>query len=186
MNTRTKNAAATREALLRAARCRFVEDSYSDVGLREVARDAGCDVAMVARYFGSKEELFREVLRYQPTWLDPGLKRDDLPLFLARLAVRPEEPENEGNFERLLILLRSSSSPATAALVKDAFEQDVLKPLASLLDGDDADMRAALALAILCGTSVLQSIMAVDPLQECRQIDLENRLSKLLRNALSA
>ena len=60
---RAKNAAATRQAMLVAARRRFLQESYENVGLRDVAGDAGVDVALVSRYFGSKEELFKEVLR---------------------------------------------------------------------------------------------------------------------------
>ena len=118
MATRTKNAAATRAALLQAARRRFIEDSYSDVALRDVARDAGVDVAMVARYFGSKEELFREVLRgSEPHWLDPTVTAEELPTLLARLAVQGGAAENRETSDRLLVLLRSSSSPATAGIV---------------------------------------------------------------------
>lgn len=185
MITRVKNAAATREALLRAARRRFVEDSYSDVGLRDVARDAGVDVAMVARYFGCKEDLFREVLRgSEPHWLDPSLTAEELPAFLAKMAVRVDEADERENSDRLLILLRSASCPATQTLVRDAFEEDVLKPMASLLPGDEAYMRASLALAILCGTKVLRSVMTVQPLQECQRADLESNLRELLRRAL--
>lgn len=185
MATRTKNAAATREALLCAARKRFVEDSYSDVGLRDVARDAGVDVAMVARYFGSKEELFREVLRgSQPQWLDPALTAEDLPAFLARMAVHADEEEAQENSNRLLLFLRSASSPTAEALVRDAFEEDVLKPMAGLLSGPDAYMRVSLAMAILCGVKVLRKVMSVHPLQECCGADLESHLRDLLKRAL--
>ena len=61
--TRQRNAAATREAILRAARCHFLTDSYESVGLRDIAGAACVDVALVGRYFGGKEELFRQVLR---------------------------------------------------------------------------------------------------------------------------
>ena len=58
-----KSAAATREKLLASARQRFLRESYDNVGLRDIAADAGVDVALVGRYFGSKEQLFTEVLR---------------------------------------------------------------------------------------------------------------------------
>lgn len=185
MNTRTKNAAATRAALLVAARRRFLDGSYSDVGLRDVARDAGVDVAMVARYFGSKEELFREVIRgAHPDWLDPGLTAEALPALLAKMVVHGGDPEERENFDRLIIMLRSSSSPATAALVRTAFEEDVLEPLAALLSGDDAHVRASLALAVLSGFKVLRTVMTVQPLHECQQVDLEASVRDLLHRAL--
>ena len=57
---RPRNASATRDAMLAAARERFARHSYDDVGLRDVARDAGVDAALISRYFGSKEDLFRD------------------------------------------------------------------------------------------------------------------------------
>lgn len=185
MNTRTKNAAATRAALLVAARRRFLDGSYSDVGLREVARDAGVNVAMVARYFGSKEELFREVIRGDHSgWLDPGMKAEELPAFLAKMVVHGGDPNDRENSDRLIIMLRSSSSPATAALVRVAFEEDVLKPLAALLPGEDAHVRASLALTVLSGFKVLRTVMTVQPLKECQQVDLEGHVRGLLQRAL--
>lgn len=185
MNSRTKNAAATRAALLTAARHRFLNGSYTDVGLRDVARDAGVDVAMVARYFGSKEELFREVIRgNHADWLAPDVGAEALPALLAKMVVHGGGPEERENFDRLIIMLRSSSSPATAALVGTAFEEDVLEPMAALLSGEDAHVRASLALAILSGFKVLGTVMSVQPLHECQQVDLEGRIRELLKHAL--
>ncbi|HEY0044566.1 MAG TPA: TetR family transcriptional regulator [Allosphingosinicella sp.] len=186
MTTRIKNAAATRAALLQSARRRFLEESYNDVGLRDIARDAGVDVALVARYFGSKEDLFREVLRGTcPDWLDPEVTAEGLPSFLAKLVVQgageAEEPENAN---RLLIILRSSSSPAMAQLVSSSFEEDVLEPLARLLPGDDAKVRAAMAMSILMGIKVLRTVMSVEPLLVCKHVDLEAKVERLLRQAL--
>ncbi len=59
---RSRNAVATRQAILDAARTRFMAHSYEDVGMRDVARDVGVDAALVSRYFGGKEDLFIEVL----------------------------------------------------------------------------------------------------------------------------
>lgn len=185
MTTRIKNAAVTRQALLQAARRRFAQESYSDVGLRDVAGDVGVDVAMVARYFGSKEELFREVIRGDhSSWLDPDLRPADLPALLARMLVHEAEPEERENSDRLIIMLRSSSTPATADLVRDAFKEDVLEPLAALLPGADAYVRASLALTVLAGFKVLRTVMYVQPLHECGQVDLERHIKELLQQAL--
>jgi len=52
-----RNSSRTRNAILGAARSRFARSSYSDVGLRAISCDAGVDVALVGRYFGSKKKL---------------------------------------------------------------------------------------------------------------------------------
>lgn len=55
---RPHNAAASRAALLGAAREVFRELGYERATTREIAARAGVDAALIARYFGSKESLF--------------------------------------------------------------------------------------------------------------------------------
>ena len=43
VTARTRNAAATRAAILDAASLRFRREGYDEVGMRDIARDAGCD-----------------------------------------------------------------------------------------------------------------------------------------------
>jgi len=185
MATRGKNAAATRESLLDAARRRFMEESYETVSLREIAGEAGVDVALVARYFGSKEELFREVFRSsRGDWLDPAVTPESLAHWLAALATQEQPTEDLENLERLLIILRSASSPKAADIVRHAFREDVLGPLTRLLPGPDAEVRASLALSILTGFTILRTIMNVEPLQASGTAAARARLEDLLAAAL--
>ena len=55
---RPRSAAATRTAILDAARERFAAESYDDVGMRDIARDVGVAAALISRYFGSKDGLY--------------------------------------------------------------------------------------------------------------------------------
>ena len=52
----------TRDAILAAARERFAEYGYDRVRMRDVAADAGVDVALVTYHFGSKDGLFGAAL----------------------------------------------------------------------------------------------------------------------------
>jgi AcrR family transcriptional regulator len=52
----------TRERLLHAAISLFSEQGYAATGTRAVAARAGCNVALISHYFGSKEGLLREVI----------------------------------------------------------------------------------------------------------------------------
>jgi AcrR family transcriptional regulator len=49
--------------LLDAARHRFARDGYAATTLRDIADDAGVNVALISRYFESKEGLFAASLR---------------------------------------------------------------------------------------------------------------------------
>ncbi|ATE62802.1 TetR/AcrR family transcriptional regulator [Thauera sinica] len=51
-----------RERLLEAALAAFAAQGYEAAGLRAIAAAAGCDVSMVAHYFGSKAELWTAVV----------------------------------------------------------------------------------------------------------------------------
>jgi AcrR family transcriptional regulator len=75
------------------AREAFLADGYDGVTIRQVARLAGCDSAMIAYYFGSKHQLFSDCF--------------DLPL----------DPAGE-----MLALIRPDPSTAGARIVRHALE----------------------------------------------------------------
>jgi AcrR family transcriptional regulator len=181
-----KNAAATREKMLHSARHHFLQESYDNVGLRDIARDAGVDVALVSRYFGSKEGLFKEVLRgKRPSLAESDLKADDLPAYFASLSTQDQCGSEQENIDRLLIILRSASSPKAAAVVRDAMREDMLEPIARMLPGEDADVRASLLLSVLMGTGILRTVMAVEPLCQCDTGTMHDRLLALLKAAIA-
>ena len=179
---RPKSAAATKLAMLDAARSRFLQESYENVGLRDIARDVGVDVALVSRYFGSKEELFRQVLGIdrKEEILPADLSEAEIPAYLARLFVQQGEEGNR-HVERLLIMLRSASSPTAATIVREALRTDVLRPFANRLQGSDVELRASSLMAVWMGMTILRTVMALEPL--CGS-DIEDRLRHLFEAAL--
>src|SRR6266516_7965980 len=52
----------TREAILDAARSAFSELGFDGASIRAIATSAGVDPALVHHYFGSKEQLFLEMM----------------------------------------------------------------------------------------------------------------------------
>ncbi len=59
---RPRNAAATRQALLEAARELFGHKGYERTTTREIGEAAGADPSLIARYFGSKAGLHLAVM----------------------------------------------------------------------------------------------------------------------------
>ena len=59
---RSRDASNTRQQLLQAARRRFAFDGYSATTVRDIATDVGVNVALINRYFTSKEGLFEACL----------------------------------------------------------------------------------------------------------------------------
>src|SRR5258708_19952558 len=56
-----RDAKKTRTRILEAARLRFCQHSYEQVGVRDIAADANIDAALINRYFGTKEDIFAEI-----------------------------------------------------------------------------------------------------------------------------
>lgn len=181
---RPKSAAATRQAMLAVAHGRFLNESYENVGLREIAGDVGVDVALVSRYFGSKEELFREVLGVgrKEEILPADVTPAEVPAFLAKLFIEQGGDGNE-HAERLLIMLRSASSPTASAIVREALRKDVLRPLAEKLGGACPEVRASSSMAVWMGMTILRTVMAVEPLRGCDEV-VEARMRQLFEAAL--
>ncbi|MGW5715247.1 TetR family transcriptional regulator [Amycolatopsis sp. NPDC003865] len=57
-----RDAASTRTRLLSAAALLFARDGYASTSVRDIADAAGANVALINRYFGSKEGLFSACL----------------------------------------------------------------------------------------------------------------------------
>lgn len=185
---RRKSAETTRAEMLAAARERFLAESYENVGLRDIARDVGVDVALVSRYFGSKEELFREVLHGDKAkTFRIDVSAAELPDYLVSLFAATDCDDTRKHTEKLLIILRSASSPQAAQIVHDAVRKDVLEPISRILGGgEDAEMRAGMVLTILFGSGVVRSIMSVQP--ECAESpppEVLRKLHALFRTALA-
>nr|BFE81296.1 hypothetical protein GCM10020093_038970 [Planobispora longispora] len=62
---RRRDREGTRQRILDAARGLFAELGYDHVTMRLIAAEAGANIALINRYFGSKRELFAEVLAMQ-------------------------------------------------------------------------------------------------------------------------
>jgi len=187
---RERNAAATRRAILDVALRQFARESYENVGLREMGREAGVDPALIYRYFGSKEALFREVLHagHDDSLLD-DVDAAGLPARLAALIVEKggnaADPEQQAaKMERLFVILRSASSPHASAIASAAINEDFIAPIVALLDGEDARMRASLALSVMIGSIIVRNMMSVSSLCEVDPDRVRTRLTALLETAL--
>jgi len=188
--SRHRNAVATRQAILASARKHFARENYENVGLREIAGYAGVDPALVSRYFGSKEALFRETLRDEDEKdiLD-GATREALAQHFARLFLEKDElppGERDIHIERILILLHSIGSPKAGQIIRDAVQADILDPVSNELDGQDTEMRAAMALAVLMGMGIMHNMLSVDTYACSAEEDarFEKRLTRIFAAAL--
>ena len=182
---RGRNAAATRQAILDAARQCFGDESYDQVGVRDIAAIAGIDPALVNRYFGSKEALFAEVIGSKCN-LDELVKGDRAGLGerLARKMVSgcDDEGENARDLTPLLLLLRSATEDRAADLLRAHFDQKNLKILADVIGGPDAATRAALVISQIIGFATMHSLIKTEALTGAER----DRLQAILKANLDA
>lgn len=186
---RPRNANATRQAILEAARERFCSESYDDVGMRDVARDVGVDAALISRYFGSKEDLFVAVLDSCKNGRDlmEGARED----FGERLAreiiygdMTPCEHEDGGAKMRgLLILLRSVGSTKAMDVVQRTSHSRFFEPLTQWIGGEDAPVRARLAAGLIMGMAIGRELSdGYASLDEAQKASLARRTGAALQD----
>ena len=155
--TRERNAAATQTAILEAARHQFSEHGYEGTNLRKIAAEVGVNVALVIRYFQSKEALFVAALS-QPLGLE-HLFQGDRSTLGERLVRYVLAKDTTTDFDPLLALLRSTSSGPGAAWLNASIEEQFVAPVASQLTGDATTLRATLIATVLLGLVVGRGIV---------------------------
>ena len=181
-----RNAAATREAILRSAIDNFARAGYDGVGVRQIAQDAGVTAMLVNRYFGSKEGLFAEAVETSfatPVFI--GEQSDDLVGDIVRILVAKSGPNADAP-EPFLIMLRSAASPAAMAIVRAAIERHVGARLARQLDTSDRQLRSEILLAVISGMLMMRGVVGTRALTRAKAADvarvLEPMIAELLGN----
>lgn len=148
---RRRDAQATRTAILEVAKAQFARLGYDRAGLREIAAEAGADVALIKRYFGGKEALFTEALK--ASFRSDRLREWDRPTFAREMAtmMAGSAPLDEARTHSFQFLLRAATSPTTAPLLNVAIQERFLGPIRDWLGGEDAQARARVLAAIFIG-----------------------------------
>jgi AcrR family transcriptional regulator len=164
---RRRGTTRTREEIAVAARTQFAELGYDGATFRGIARAAGVDPALVVHFYGSKAELFREVMQLPPAVSDALASladgpRDTIGRRLAELIVGALE--NPASRAVLLGRIRSASQhPDAAALVRETVTWDVRR-LVQAMDADQPATRAVLVGAPIVGLTMARYVVLVEPL----------------------
>ncbi|SDL45347.1 transcriptional regulator, TetR family [Glycomyces sambucus] len=155
-----RDRAATRSALLDAARRRFAEHGFDGTGVREIAADAGVDPTLIFRYFGSKQDLFAEASKAEvPEGIgEPGTGPVGLADALVREVVLGTRPASGGEHP-LMLMLRSAGRPEVRARLHEEVCDGYLADLARRFEGEDAALRAELVGALLLGMGVMRDLV---------------------------
>jgi AcrR family transcriptional regulator len=185
---RRRDAAATRQAILKSARAAFARAGYDGAGVREIAKGAGVTAMLVNRYFGSKEGLFGEVVAdtmADPVILTPAnLAATDLGRTLAEALVGLTGSAAHP-LDGFLILFRSASSPAAARIAREQIARIHHATATGAAGGPHAAERAALFLSIVAGVQMMRQMIGLEALAEAEPDVLIDLLAPLLAQLLA-
>jgi AcrR family transcriptional regulator len=182
--TRARDAETTRADLLKAARRRFAIDGYERTTSRDIAVEAGANVSLINRYFGSKEGLFDVVLRESAGLVD-DLRGITLPEFVDRFVsgFAPDAYPEYGHEHPLLLLLRAGSADERTMDLRQRTLRAVIAYLAEELakssDSPDVRFRAGILLSMLAGVLTVRAAVPQDEFAGASVEELRRQLSWL-------
>jgi AcrR family transcriptional regulator len=168
---RRRDAAETRRLLLDAAGRRFARDGYTATTVRDIADEAGVNVALISRYFTSKEGLFEACLAAAVNEI--RRESDDTPLdgIAAAMADRIAGSTHSGRLPETLLLLMRSSGDEHVDEIRAGFLLSISERLAGTAAEPDL-LRAQILLAATLGVTLLRSSLSIQPLAGATEQDL--------------
>ncbi len=160
----------TKAAILAAARERFGTAGFQAATIRAIAADAGIDsIAMVMRYFGSKDKLFAAAAEFDLRFPDSTatdrtqIGRSLVTHFLERW---------EGD-EALVILLRSSAANAEAAERMQQIFSTQLHPLVTtLVPAAETRWRSGLIATQIIGLAWCRYVLRLPPVVKMSRAEI--------------
>jgi AcrR family transcriptional regulator len=169
---RGRNADATRQALLAAAQDRFGQKGYERTTTREIGEVAGVDPSLIARYFGSKADLYLAAVATERLDDADGAQdaeRIDAPFDdLAHVVeVVLRRTARRGPGPTLQALVRDDASEEIRAAAKARLVRRMVAPIAagySAAGMDRPTLRAQVAVAALLGVGLGRSLGWFDEL----------------------
>jgi AcrR family transcriptional regulator len=178
--TRTRNAAASREALLASARALFSERGFDNTTVRDIGEEAGVDPALIARYFGSKVNLYLATVTAEDT---DSVRPEDLehPAQLVEWLVSKVDLRGPGPV--LQALVRSDSTPEIRDAARGHLTRRLVEPLQAMLEKrgvTEPRLRAETAVAALIGVILARALGSFATLEQLNRRELVDVFTAML------
>jgi AcrR family transcriptional regulator len=159
--TRADQRRGTEERILAAARRAFAQAGYDRATIRAIATAAGVNPGLVMHYFGSKEDLFRRAAGMTPGTPQPETPEQLAEFLLGSLGVKLDSlPLASAAALRSML-----THPDAAEDVRSQVGQQ-MQQLSSVIQADDAQLRATLAGSIVLGIVIGRHLLQLDELRE--------------------
>ena len=180
----------SREAILVAARKLFAEQGFDGTSLRQVAREASVDPAMVHHFFKGKDELFAssvelpadpdEVLAGVET-LEPEARAEALVRAVVRLWESPAQPG-------LVAFVRGTiGSKAKTALLRETVSRTILSRVMVGVQGpaEEVRLRGNLVATQVVGLMLLRYVIRLEPLASADQEEVVSLVAPTIQRYLT-
>lgn len=166
---RPRNAAATRNRLLEAARQQFLQHGYRGTSLRSIAAQAGVDVMLIRRYFGSKQQLFTTATDISDNVPAARRATDDA---VGQLLIERVLQARHDVDAPLFALLRSSGDVEVVARLNEQIETGLTRNLAKRIIAENPRIRADMVAALLLGIGVQRVLLKKRPMASASDDDI--------------
>ncbi len=182
---RIKDAAATRARLLIAAQELFGLHGYAGTSTREIAQRSGVDPALIARYFGSKADLYLAAVISERVGADTTSKSEPpLEGIDEVIATVLTLMDDGGPGPMLQALLRSDTPPEVFAAARAHFARRLVEPLEhehAALGSSEARLHAQIEAATVVGIALARSLGWCDELSRASRAEVSELIAAALR-----
>ena len=187
---RRGGATASRDHILEAARRLFAEHGFEGTSLRQVARAAGVDPAMVHHFFNGKDELFAVSVELpaDPGQVlagvadtDPGQRAATVVRAVLRLWESPAQPS-------LVAFLRGTlGSRAKTALLREVVNRTVISRVMVGVPGmpDEVALRGDLVATQMVGLMMVRYVVRLEPLASAAPEDVVRLVAPTVQRYLT-
>jgi AcrR family transcriptional regulator len=187
---RRSGESGTREAILEAARQRFAERGFDSATIRGIAADAGVDPALVHHFYGSKEKLFVEAMRFPIVPSEvlsrvAGAGRRRLGEAIVRAVLDVWEAE-ETRAQALALLRSAVTNERAATMLREFVSSAILGNVAMLAHEEDAPYRASLVASQIVGLGIARYVVGLQPLAAASTDELVAAIGPTVQRYLTA
>jgi AcrR family transcriptional regulator len=172
---RSRDAAASKDSLLQAAQVLFGQQGFEDTTIREIGEQAGVDASLIARYFGSKADLYIAAVIAEDAEGAPSVYEG-----LEHSAdVMVTRADRRGPGPVLQAIVRSDTSAEIREAALDHLARRLVTPLTATITAqgvDQPELRAQIAVSALLGIILGRSLEWFDEMRSVPHEELVARI----------
>jgi AcrR family transcriptional regulator len=177
---RSRNAVASKQALLVAAQELFGQGGFEGTTIRDISDRAGVDHALIARYYGSKADLYIAALVAEAHGDQPPSEFEGLEDMADSMVARVDE---HGLGPVMQALIRSDTSDQIRQAAQAHMERRMVDPMVAnmaLRGIDGGDLRSEVVVSALIGISLGRALGWFDHLKAVPKEHLVDLITALL------